>query len=211
MAQLCGADLAVVVNPNNPDGRLVARDKLLALAKELRLSGGLLVVDEAFMDVGPADASLAGDVAQGNIVVLRSFGKFYGLAGVRLGFALAAPEIVARMNGLLGPWAISGAALAVGAAALADLRWRESTRHTLAEDSQRLDRLLIEAGLTVVGGTSLFRLVQTPATATCFQQLGRAGILVRRFAEQPTWLRFGLPGDEPAWRRLQTALASVSR
>jgi cobalamin biosynthetic protein CobC len=202
---LAGADLAVVVNPNNPDGRIVARDALLTLAD--RLAPGLLVVDEAFMDVGPVDASLAADVTRPNLVVLRSFGKFFGLAGVRLGFALASPEIAARLRGALGPWAVSGPALAIGEAALADAAWIGQTRTRLAAAAQRLDGLLLKAGLEIVGGTSLFRLVRTTAAMELFNQLGRAGIFVRRFAEQPTLLRFGLSGNEPQWQRLAAALA----
>ena len=112
--------------PNNPDGRLVAKDALLALADRLRRRGGLLLVDEAFMEVGPEGASLGDHVEEGNIVVLRSFGKFYGLPGLRLSFALAAPEIAARIGTALGPWPVSSAALAIGAAALADADWQEA-------------------------------------------------------------------------------------
>src|SRR5208282_5560909 len=114
------AGLVIVANPNNPDGRLHARTALLALAKDLRRRGGMLVVDEAFMDVGPPGMSLAADVSCGNVVVLRSFGKFFGLAGIRLGFALAAPAIAMRLAAALGPWAVSAPALAVAAKALAD-------------------------------------------------------------------------------------------
>jgi cobalamin biosynthetic protein CobC len=153
-----------------------------------------------------ASASLAGEVGRGNIVVLRSFGKFFGLAGLRLGFAIAAPDIAARLRASLGPWAVSGPAIAIGEAALADSAWIAATQRRLAQAAQRLDALLAGAGLDIVGGTSLFRLAQTPAAAPLFETLGRAGILVRRFAEHPTWLRFGLPGDEPAWKRLAGAL-----
>ena len=207
ISDLAGVDLAVVVNPNNPDGRIIARDALLALAETL--AGGLLVVDEAFMDVGPVDASLAPEAARPNLVVLRSFGKFFGLAGVRLGFAIAAPEIAKRLRAALGPWAVSGPALAIGAAALADGAWIAATRAHLVAAAQRLDALLTGAGLDLAGGTSLFRLVRTPAAGELFDRLGRAGIFVRRFAEQPAWLRFGLPGDEAAWQRLGEALAGV--
>jgi cobalamin biosynthetic protein CobC len=204
---LGGARLAVVVNPNNPDGRIVGRDTLRRLAQ--RLAPGLLVVDEAFMEAGPADASVAPDVAMPNLVVLRSLGKFFGLAGVRLGFALAAPELAARIAAALGPWAVSGPALAIGAAALADATWIAQTRERLADAAHLLDALLAQAGLTVVGGTSLFRLVRTPAAGTLFYRLGCAGVFVRRFDEHPDWLRFGLPADEAAWDRLSTALMSV--
>ena len=173
-----------------------SKDALLALADEKRRRGGLLVVDEAFVDVGPAGLSLGPEVGRGHIVVLRSFGKFFGLAGLRLGFALAAPELAARLRATLGPWPVAGPAIAVGQAALPDAAWAEAMRDTLARDAARLDRLLAGAKLEIVGGTSLFRLARTPAAAALFDHLGRAGILVRRFAEAPTWLRFGLPGIE---------------
>jgi cobalamin biosynthesis protein CobC len=186
----------------------VGKDVLLALADRLEQRGGVLVVDEAFMDVGPAGASLGGEVARGNIVVLRSFGKFFGLAGLRLGFALAAPEMAARLNATLGPWAVAGPAIAIGEAALADVSWAQATRERLDRDARQLDAMLADAGLDVVGGTSLFRLARTPAASELFNHLGHAGIFVRRFAEQPTWLRFGLPHDEPAWLRVRAALAA---
>jgi cobalamin biosynthetic protein CobC len=208
VAGLRGADLAVVVNPNNPDGRIVPREALLACADELPATG-LLVVDEAFMDVCDAGASLAQDVGRGNVVVLRSFGKFFGLAGLRLGFALADPAIAARLRADLGPWAVAGPAIAVGEAALSDQSWAATTRARLAQAAKRLDQVLSAAGLEVVGGTSLFRLVRTPSAPALFHHLGRAGILVRRFSDQATWLRLGLPASEPEWQRLAAALAAA--
>lgn len=205
---LADATLAVVSNPNNPDGRLFAKNDLLALARELRPRGGLLVVDEAFMDAGPLDASLGGEVTRGNIVVLRSFGKFFGLAGLRLGFALAAPALAARLAAVLGPWPVSGPALLVGTLALADRAWIGATHRALADAATRLDTILARAGLNIIGGTSLFRLTQTRAADELFHRLGRAGILVRRFPEQSTWLRFGLPAHESDWRRLEIAMAT---
>jgi cobalamin biosynthetic protein CobC len=208
LAQLEDADLAVVVNPNNPDGRLLTRDALLAVAEALQPHGGILVVDEAFMDVAPPAASLAADVTRGNIVVLRSFGKFFGLAGLRLGFAIAAPATTSRLGAWLGPWAVSAPAMAIGEAALADIAWTRATRETLGCAAHRLDQVLTGAGLAAVGGTALFRLVHTQAAGKLFEHLGRCGLLVRSFAEHPQWLRFGLPNDEQAWSRLSTALST---
>jgi cobalamin biosynthesis protein CobC len=210
LAAVMDCPLVFVANPNNPDGRLSNRDALLRLAGELGRRGGLLVVDEAFMDVGPRRASLAGNVASGAIVVLRSFGKFFGLAGLRLGFALAAPEIAARLSAALGPWAVSGPAMAVATAALADAPWIARTRTHLSEASQRLDAVLASAGLAVTGGTTLFRLVHSDRADFLFHHLGRAGILTRIFPDQPTWLRFGLPGGDDDWRRLQVALTGIT-
>jgi cobalamin biosynthesis protein CobC len=208
LASADDAQLVFIGNPNNPDGRLAARSDLLALAERLCRRGGMLVVDEAFMDAGPAVQSLAAEVSRGNIVVLRSFGKFFGLAGIRLGFALAAPRMATQIAARLGPWAVSGPALAAGAEALADAAWIEKTRSRLAKAARRLDAALTGAGLTIVGGTSLFRLASTPAAPKLFRHLGRAGILVREFQDHGKWLRFGLPAKEDAWQRLQIALAA---
>jgi cobalamin biosynthetic protein CobC len=210
-ATLAEADLAVLVNPNNPDGRVHSRDDLLKLAARLAKRRGLLVVDEAFMDVGPTDGSIAGDVADRPIVVLRSFGKFYGLAGVRLGFAIASERIAARLADLLGPWAVSGPALAIGIEALGDDTWRKAMRERLQKESQRLDDLIREAGLTSCGGTHLFRLARHQRAASLHRALGEAGIHVRAFDAMPEMLRFGLPGDEAAWSRLADALSRFTR
>jgi cobalamin biosynthetic protein CobC len=147
-------------------------------------------------------------VASGNIVVLRSFGKFFGLAGLRLGFVLAAPPLGKKIAAALGPWAVSGPAIAVGTQALADTPWIERTRARLDKSTQRLDAMMADLALPRVGGTSLFRLVQTPAANALFQHLGEAGIWVRVFPQNAKWLRFGLPGNEAAWKRLKAALVA---
>jgi cobalamin biosynthesis protein CobC len=204
------ATLVIVTNPNNPDGRLFDKNTLMMLAKRLESRGGLLVVDEAFMDVGPRDASLAGEVGRRAIVVLRSFGKFFGLAGIRLGFALAAPYLADRLAAQLGPWAVSGPALAIGVEALTDRAWMEQARCRLTEETTRLDEILAGSELEIVGGTPLFRLVRTAAAPELFHHLGHAGILVRMFPANPSWLRFGLPTAEQDWDRLQIALAAYA-
>lgn len=208
--RLAGADLAVVVNPNNPDGRVVTRAALLGLARTMRAKGGLLVVDEAFMDVGPREESLIPDVDEGDIVVLRSFGKFFGLAGVRLGFALAAPETAARLRAWLGPWAVSGAALAYGTKALADRHWQEAMRARLAAEAEALDRLFANNGVRAEGGTSLYRFFRHDRTQSLFRFLGERGILTRRFAAHPRDLRVGLPAGPDERKRLEDALADWS-
>jgi cobalamin biosynthetic protein CobC len=206
--QLRSAELAVIVNPNNPDGRIIPKPELLDIARDLRQRDGILVIDEAFADVADPDISLAGNLDCGNIVLLRSFGKFFGLAGLRLGFALAAPHLATRLDALLGPWAVSGPAVFIGAKALADTAWKTQMIGRLADAAQRLDRVLAGSGLEIVGGTSLYRLTQSSGAHELFNHLGHASILVRRFAEHPTWLRWGLPDSEAAWQRLSAALAS---
>jgi cobalamin biosynthetic protein CobC len=205
---LYDADLAVIVNPNNPDGWVTAREKLLDLANALHAKGGLLVVDEAFMDVGPQSERVDGDVGQGGLIVLRSFGKFFGLAGVRLGFAIAAKPLAERLEAELGPWAVAGPALEYGIRALADISWQTAMRARLQGEAARLDALLASHGVLVTGGTSLFRFVTTPHAPSLFTALGEKGILLRNFSWDANALRIGLPGSEAEWQRLEEALAA---
>jgi cobalamin biosynthetic protein CobC len=204
LESLAAADLAVVVNPNNPTGRIVPKADLLALAAAMRAKGGLLIVDEAFMDVSDAEG-MGGEVDAGGLVVLRSFGKFYGMAGLRLGFALGHPDIAARIEERLGPWAVSGPALHVAGEALADTAWQGAMRNTLKHDAARLDAALAAADIPVFGGTSLFRLVRDPRAQALYRHLGEHGILSRRFEERPDHLRIGLP-EADGWARLEAAL-----
>ena len=196
--------VVVITNPNNPDGARHDRQALLGLAAELAARGGWLVVDESYADVAP-EISVAADAGEA-LVVLRSFGKFYGLPGPRLGFALAAPALAARVRAGLGPWPVSGPALAVGIEALADAAWAAAMRERLGREAISLDRILAGAGLDVLGGTALFRWVGTPHAEALFEALGARGILARRFADQPRRLRFGLPGSAAAEARLAAAL-----
>lgn len=203
---LAQADLAILVNPNNPDGRVVDRAGLLMLAATLARRGGLLVVDEAFMDVGPRAESVAGDVETGGLVVLRSFGKFFGLAGVRLGFALAAEPIARQLGRELGPWAVAGPALEYGLRALADMAWQDVMRIKLAGEAARLDALFAASGQKVSGGTSLFRHFRLDRAQQFYRSLGEQGIFLRAFGDRPAELRCGLPANETDWLRLEAAL-----
>jgi cobalamin biosynthetic protein CobC len=200
-----GADVVIVVNPNNPTGRVVPLNTLRKLASTLAQKNGLLIVDEAFVDALPDAASLASDLPPATIV-LRSFGKVYGLAGLRLGFAIAEMSLATRLRAELGPWAISGPALRIGAVALGDTEWLAETVVRLNADQRRLDAMLEAAGFTILGGTPLFRLVRHSEASEFIERLGRHGIHVRAFPHEPGWLRFGLPGNKPAWERLSAAL-----
>jgi len=198
---------AVLCNPNNPDGRRISPADLVVLADRLAIKGGLLVVDEAFADLEGPEASVAPLLPREGLLVLRSFGKAYGLAGLRLGFALASPGLAEALRAGLGPWAVSGPAIAIARQAFADVKWLAAASARLARDASRLDRVLTRAGLTVVGGTRLFRLVETDRAPALHDALGRAGILVRRFGRADHRLRFGIPGDDEHWRRLQAVVS----
>lgn len=209
LRDLADTDVAVVTNPNNPDGRVIAARDLVDLAADLAARGGLLIVDEAFADVAP-DVSVATQAGTPGLLILRSFGKFYGLAGLRLGFALGCAGDIDALAGLLGPWAVPGPALEIATAALADTAWADTARQSYRNQADALDEVLTANGFDVLGGTTLFRLARHADAAAMHDRLARAGILTRRFANHPDWLRFGLPGEPANLARLGAALASAT-
>lgn len=199
---LAGADLAIVVNPNNPDGRRHAPKDLLALLPRV----GHLVIDESFVDAVP-ELSLASEAGRPGLLILRSFGKFYGLAGLRLGFAIGHAVEIRKLAAVSGPWPISGAAIAIGCRALRDDAWAKATSARLARDCLRLDEMAQGQGWRLVGGAPLFRLYETPDALAAQERLAHGQIWSRVFAQNPTWLRLGLPGVEAEWSRLVEVLA----
>ena len=203
LSALAGADLAIVVNPNNPDGRQHDPAKLLALLPRI----GRLVIDESFADAAPG-LSLAAEAGRLGLLILRSFGKFYGLAGLRLGFVLGHEADVAALAAMAGPWPISGAAIEIGRRALLDRDWADATRARLAREALRLDDLAKGAGWKLIGGTPLFRLYETGNAVAAQERLARAKVWSRVFSCKPGWLRLGLPGDEAEWARLANALSA---
>ncbi|TCU56122.1 L-threonine O-3-phosphate decarboxylase [Novosphingobium sp. PhB57] len=200
-------EVFVFANPNNPDGVLRDPEDVVAWAERIDATGGFLIVDEAFADCHPG-ASVARAVAPGfRLIVLRSFGKFFGLAGLRLGFVLGPPALMMLLRQLLGSWPVHAGALAIGAAAYADGDWIARTRSALPVRAAALDAVLHRHGLEPQGDCPLFRLVTGCAGGALFDRLARARILVRPFADRPDWLRFGVPGDADALARLDAALA----
>jgi len=202
-AQLDELDVLLLIQPNNPTGLRYAPQQLLGWHERLATRGGWLVVDEAFIDATP-ELSIASASGREGLIVLRSLGKFFGLAGVRVGFVLAWEELLQRLDGLLGPWSVSGPSREVARLALLDESWQQATRQRLLADGERLSRLLERFGLASTG-TSLFRYCRIDVAEQLWQALAQRGILLRRFTE-PAALRFGLPGEESQWRRLEQVL-----
>lgn len=200
LSQLYGADLAVLVNPNNPDGRSWSPAQVM----DLRRNVGVLVVDESFADPVP-EQSVAPLAGAGGLYVLRSFGKFYGLAGVRLGFVLGAPEDIAPLAEMAGPWPVAGPALQIGRVALQDRAWQDRTTARLARETVEIDGIARAAGWSLVGGASLFRLYVTPNARAAQDHLARHHIWSRIFPYSQHYLRLGLPGDGAEWARLAAA------
>ncbi|KIC12439.1 alpha-ribazole phosphatase [Leisingera sp. ANG-M1] len=189
------AEARVAVHPNNPDGRMWREDQLNA---------PLTVIDESFCDVCPGE-SLIRMAARPGVVVLKSFGKFWGLAGMRLGFAIGDPKLISELSSWQGPWAVSGPALRTGVLALRDQAWAETTRARLAQDAARLDKIVLAKGASLAGGTDLFRLYNVDDAAAWQRKLARHQIWSRIFPYSKTYLRLGLPPAD-GWERLEAAL-----
>ncbi len=204
-AELDELDVLVLINPNNPTGKRWRVEQLLQWQAILSRRGGCLVVDESFIDSTP-EYSLAALPVRPGLIVLRSIGKFFGLAGIRCGFVIAEPTVLQRMAEHLGPWPISHPGRHVAAMALADRQWQQDTAVSLKLQQQRLKQLLSDNGWPPSGGCDLFQWLKVDKAAALHQQLAKQGILTRLF-DDPASLRFGLPVDESAWHRLAQALA----
>ncbi len=208
-AQIASLDVLLLVNPNNPTAERFTTEKLKQWREQLQQRGGWLVVDEAFMDAEVSQSMLSECGGEG-LIVLRSLGKFFGLAGIRVGFLFAWPQLLQQMAAELGPWHVSGPAREVARRALLDGEWQRATRARLQRDSRRLAMLLEEAGLPSTGSTALFHTIQHPEAEQLHQQLAGQGIFSRLFA-QPAALRLGLPGTGVDWQRLQQALSQLPK
>lgn len=195
-------DVMVVCNPNNPTGEFVAPEVLLCWSAQLAAKGGWLIVDEAFGDVMP-QTSVASHTAQAGLIVLRSVGKFFGLAGLRLGFVAAHPELLMKLADLLGPWTVSGPAQQIGFAALSDCAWQLAMRQQLKNQGQRLQQLLAAHGIASTG-CALYQYWPHTQPAEFAEQMAAHGVWIRHFKHG---VRLGLPPNEAGWQRLQHALA----
>ncbi|MBW9117268.1 threonine-phosphate decarboxylase [Rhizobium cauense] len=200
--------IVVIVNPNNPDGRSHTPDRLAAFCESVQTRGGFVVVDEAFGDTCPKMSLIPFAPQLPNVLISRSFGKFFGLAGLRLGFVIAAQPILERIEDLLGPWAVSGPALSAAAALLRSDT--DEIQRAIEERARALRKVLEENGLRIVGGTDLFALVDHERSADLHWHLCKHHILVRQFDYQPRWLRFGLAANTAGDQRLSDALQSFA-
>ncbi|MEP3233864.1 MAG: threonine-phosphate decarboxylase [Hyphomicrobiales bacterium] len=199
----------VLTNPNNPDGRKYSADELLGLAEKQTRAGSWLIVDEAFADLGDGEKPTAALVDEFNVIILKSIGKFFGLAGVRLGFMVAPPAIIEGMAKQLGSWPVSGPALEIGFQALSNVAWQNETRAFLKAQTDAVLEIFRHASIPVVGGTDLFTLVDQSSKLALFKELLRAKIYVRSFDYNGNWLRVGLPANDDELARLKAVVSGL--
>lgn len=213
-SQIANLDVVVVIRPNNPTAELLSQAQLKHWLDILQQINGWLVIDEAFIDAMPNSDKLSmitQDPASG-LVVLRSVGKFFGLAGIRLGFVWAEPALLSRLAQQLTTWSVSSVARWAGAVSLQDDNWQLLMRQRLVQDSQQLCAMLAKYDFEFVS-TPLFCTVQLPIVHrktgfSVYQYFAERGILIRNF-EHLQAFRLGLPKDAMAWRLLEKALSEL--
>lgn len=206
-ARLSNIDNLLLINPNNPDGQRFTIHELLGWHQSLQAHAGWLIVDEAFIDVSPQD-SLAPHTYLSGLIVLRSLGKFFGLAGARVGFVLAQEDLLKHLSDLLGPWAVSGPSRFIANQALTDRQWQTKTQQQLIQQGQQLKALLTRYYLKPTGGCALFQWVQHHKAALLAEYFRQQAILLREFSE-PASLRFGLPANDRQWQNLEQAMQNI--
>lgn len=209
-------DVLVVVNPNNPTGEIIPAETLLNWHQQLSIKGGWLIVDEAFMDVTPENSLVPSGIKPG-LIILRSIGKFFGLAGIRCGFVISDIELLQHMANKLGPWSLTGATRYIVKKALINENWQTDARIKLHKSKLRLGQLFHEKGLNILGETALFQWLTHSRAKDIHEAFATQGILIRYFEKQildnkkivRASLRFGIPDNENQWRRLDEVLTRL--
>lgn len=209
---------AVVINPNNPTAEVCPLTTIELLHESL---AGIVVVDEAFIDALKLPSAVSLLPRCPRLCVLRSVGKFFGLAGIRLGFLLSSGDLPERMQQLLGPWAVSHPAQWMGERALKDKAWQLAHKLRLRDAQQQLQTILQRVArdrFTLANGGLFVTLRGSwkPLMAL-HQALAERGIYTRwcYWAEPsepgcttPAWLRIGLPADGGV--RMTQALTTIT-
>ncbi len=206
--QIKQLDVLILINPNNPSAQRFSKQQLLKWHQYLQQKGGWLIIDEAFAD-SDAEQSLASHPVSEGLIILRSIGKFFGLAGIRCGFVIAVEKLLTDLNEQLGPWTISTPGRYIATRALQDKSWHAANRLALTQQCKRLSNLCNQYGLNVSAQTDLFVWIQTPMASKVHQHLAEQAVLCR-FFKDPTSLRFGLPKNESEWHALEQALQNLN-
>ncbi|WP_394154301.1 threonine-phosphate decarboxylase CobD [Vibrio maritimus] len=208
--QLENSDVVVIINPNNPTGQRFSQSQLDAMYQKMQINQGYLVIDEAFADCTPENSLLRRQSLYERLLVLRSVGKFFGLAGARVGFVFAMPPLLSALENQLGPWTVTGPSRWVVKTALMDTDWQLKTRQSLAQNMKRLHALLIRTLTKRVAYTDLFITAYVNEAAVLHRHLCERQVLTR-LCDERNALRFGLPRTSCQWAKLESALLAVSK
>ncbi|MGR6872271.1 threonine-phosphate decarboxylase CobD [Pseudomonas sp. HK3] len=216
-AQLQDCDVCVLINPNNPSSHLLSSEVVSDMAHQLNTHSGWLMVDEAFIDTQPQNSVIQNQLD--NVIVLRSLGKFFGLAGLRVGAIIANDNLLKKCSELLPPWALNNPARFIAKQALQDNEWINQTTLTLMQQSNNLASLCENTFLVKI--KSALKIVKTDFFVTlifdakhdafkCHHTLCEQGIYTR-LLDNKSGIRIGLPNNtDENWQRLEHAFMQVA-
>lgn len=208
--QIAKCSALLVIQPNNPRGTHVSVSQLKHWQAELADRKAWLIIDEAFCDCQP-ELSMVTSTIPAYTVILRSLGKFFGLAGLRVGFVLAQPELLQALQERLGPWSVSGPSRYIAMQALEDNAWQIMQRQRLHDAGKTLRQQLSKIAQQLggnVSGTPLFCRWEHPQAIQLHEQLCQSAVLTRLTDEQDA-IRFGLPKTDADQERLNDALMKL--
>lgn len=211
ISDIGNASSVILANPNNPDGRIYTSQELLKLAVQLSERNGYLVVDEAFMAIDDPNSLLNEVDATTNVVILRSIGKFFGLAGIRLGFVFSSEKFRAKLAAYLGPWAVTGPALAIADHIFANRFIANELKQKISVRHQQMGEILEQSGLQIVGKNDLFFLIRHPKANALHISLKQQKVLTRIFDYNSDWIRIGLTANSNEDERLLKAIGGFQK
>ena len=197
VSKLSSSDIAIIVNPNNPTGKVIAEEILDDLSKKVRI----LIIDESFKTFSSRRIQKFE-----NVIQINSLGKFFGLAGVRLGFVSGPSDFIKSVRRMLGPWPISSIAAEIGTIALNDNTWISEMEKILLEGSNVLHKACSTKNWKLVGKTNLFHTYATSSSLEVEKQFAAHYIWIRTFDYSETWVRLGIPTSKYEWTRVRQAL-----
>jgi cobalamin biosynthesis protein CobC len=206
--QILNEDIVVITNPNNPDGLVYSHSDIEEIYSKIVKNKGLLIIDESFIDATP-ELSFVKKLQNRNIIILKSFGKFFGLAGLRLGFAIGNEGIISDLENILGPWPVSTIALNIATKAMSDIDWIKGTRSLLLKLSEELNSNLSSSGYNIYGTTAFFTLISVENSTKMQRELANKGIWTRIFDYNNRWVRIGVPKDKETLEYLFNAIGKI--
>jgi threonine-phosphate decarboxylase len=175
-------DCVWLCNPNNPTGQLWTKAQVLELWKKARRVGASLIVDEAFIDYCEADSVVSEATSRAGLLVLRSFTKFYGMPGLRVGYLVAEPTVIRRIEAMRLPWSVNNLAQVAAIASLNETSYAVRSRQLIIEERPRLAAALAGQGWVPCPSSANFLLVRLPSflkSAAVAAATRRQGVLIR--------------------------------
>ncbi len=203
--------LVAIVSPNNPTGSVISFDGMMEVVRAAARVGALVLADFAYIEFANEDPTRS-LLDEPNVIVVRTFSKAMGLAGARVGYALASSEVAHWLRTVGGPYPVSSISATIALASLRSAGEQRAFVNNVRSEREELSSLLRTFGYTVLDSQANFVTARFADARFVWNSLASLGIGVRAFASRPEldgFLRITLPGDEAAFDRLVRALRTI--